>query len=68
MLSPRLIGIIRQIPRNIEEALSCLRHSAMNEILGHDVIDNYLAVKDAENETLQKLTPEERRKWLIERY
>ncbi|KAL8664622.1 MAG: hypothetical protein Q9202_002892 [Teloschistes flavicans] len=65
----KALGITRQIPRSIEEALDCLRKSrALKSVLGEAVFENYLAVKEAENEILQGMEIEERRKWLIERY
>ncbi|KAL8638756.1 MAG: hypothetical protein Q9228_004120 [Teloschistes exilis] len=63
------LGITRQIPRSFEKALDGLKKSrVLKTVLGDAVFENYLAVKEAENEMLQGMEVEERRRWLIERY
>lgn len=62
------LGITRQMPRGIDEALNCFRDSGLKRILGDAVYENYLAVKEAEAELLRPMEEEERRQWLIERY
>ena len=62
------LGITRQLPRSIEEALDCLRHSQLRTILGNAVYENFLTVKEAEVEMLRHMETEQRRQWLIERY
>ena len=70
-LSPderQALGVTRQFPKSIEEALNSFRNSLLRTILGDAVYENYLAVKEAEVEMLQQMKTEERRRWLIERY
>lgn len=62
------LGIKRQMPRSIDEALTCFRDSGLKHILGNAVYENYLAVKEAEAGLLRPMETEERRQWLIERY
>jgi len=62
------LGITRQMPRSIDEALGCFRDSGLRRILGDAVYENYLAVKEAEAKLLPQMEAEERRKWLIDRY
>lgn len=64
----RALGITCQMPRSIEEALSCFRKSDLRNILSDEVFEFYLTVKEAEAEMLQNKDGEERRRWLIERY
>ncbi|KAI4192617.1 MAG: hypothetical protein LQ350_008606, partial [Teloschistes chrysophthalmus] len=66
----KALGITRQIPRSIKEALDCFRESStLWNVLGDAVMKNYLAVKEAENDMmLQGMQTEERRQWLIDRY
>lgn len=62
------LGITVQIPRSIDEALTCFKNSSLRAILGDAVFENYLAVKETEIKTLQPMGPDSRRKWLIDRY
>ncbi len=63
------LGITKQFPKSIEEALSCLEEDEeIREILGQPVVDNYNMVKRTEDERLKKMEPEQRRDWLMERY
>lgn len=63
------LGISQKIPANIAEALDHLQaDKSLRKILGHAITDNYLTVKKAEIEKFEKMEPEKRRNWLIERY
>ena len=63
------LGICQNLPRSIEEALECLRNDLqLGEILGEAVVRTYRTVKEAEGAILKAMEPEERRRWLIERY
>ncbi|KAL8688284.1 MAG: hypothetical protein Q9218_005769 [Villophora microphyllina] len=63
------LGISKQVPGSIKEALDCFRSSeTLRQLLGSPVFENFLAVKEAENEMLQRMENEERRGWLIKRY
>ena len=63
------LGISERLPRNIGDALSCLRNDArLGEIVGEAAVYTYLLVKEAECAKLEKMDAEKRRHWLIERY
>lgn len=65
----RELGITKQFPKSIEEALDCLGGSkVMRGVLGKEVVDVYVGVKQMENAMLEKMEPGRRRNWLIERY
>jgi glutamine synthetase len=62
-------GITRRLPKTIQEALEKLENdSDLKEALAEDVVSNYIAIKRAEQEMLGKMSDEERRIWIIERY
>lgn len=42
--------------------------SSLKEALAEDLVKNFLAMKKAEQEMLDKMGDDERRIWLIERY
>lgn len=42
--------------------------SDLQEVLGADLVKNYLCVKREERELLNKMDEETRRRWLIARY
>jgi len=42
--------------------------STLKEALAEDLVKNYIAMKEKEQDMLGKMNPEERRIWLIERY
>ncbi len=63
------LGITRQFPKSISEALSFLEaDEQLRHILSESVLKTYSIVKRAESEMLQKMDPVKRRSWLIERY
>lgn len=63
------LGISKQFPKSISEALSCLdADEQLQHVLSEPAVQTYLMVKRAESEMLQKMEPEKRRSWLIERY
>ena len=63
------LGIRENLPGSLREALVCLRQDPeLRSWLGEDVVNNYITVKKAEREMLEKMKPEERRRWLIEYY
>jgi glutamine synthetase len=65
----RSLGITKQFPKSIDEALSCLeKDEEICDILGKPVVDQYQLVKRTENEKLKQMTPKKRRTWLMERY
>lgn len=63
------LGITEQFPKSIGEALSYLEaDEQLRHVLSKAAVDTYVTVKRAESEMLQKMEPEKRRNWLIERY
>lgn len=42
--------------------------SSLKEALAEDLVNNFLIMKKAEQEMLDKMSDEKRRIWLIERY
>ena len=63
------LGITKQFPKSIGEALSYLEaDEQLRLILSKSAVETYLRVKRAESEMLQKMEPLKRRSWLIERY
>jgi hypothetical protein len=42
--------------------------TSLKEALAEDLVKNYLTMKQAEQEMLGKMSDDERRIWLIERY
>lgn len=63
------LGITRQFPKSISEALHYLEaDQQLRYVLSNSTVETYLTVKRAESEMLQKMEVEKRRNWLIERY
>ena len=61
------LGITKQFPKSLNEALSSLEADVeLCDIIGN--VETYVKVKRAEIELLQKMEPERRRNFLIERY
>lgn len=57
------------LPRSIREAMKALEEdSSLKEALAEDLVKNFLIMKKAEQEMLDKMSDEARRIWLIERY
>ncbi len=62
-------GITRKMPRSFNEAYSALQTDGqLKEALGSELVRDYLAMKDHEQDMLDKMNEVERREWLIERY
>ena len=62
-------GISQRLPGSIEEAMNALdADSSLKEALAEDLVKNFLIMKKAEQEMLGKMSDEDRRIWLIERY
>ncbi|KAF7846480.1 hypothetical protein BT93_L4256 [Corymbia citriodora subsp. variegata] len=63
------LGITKTLPKTLQLTCSAL---ATNEVLraalGDTMIDDYLAVKEAEADLLSTMSKEERKTWLIARY
>ncbi|OAG02620.1 glutamine synthetase/guanido kinase [Paraphaeosphaeria sporulosa] len=62
-------GITQKLPVGFAEAAFALVHDDdLVESLGQEFVGDYLAMKKSEHEMLSKMSDEERRVWLIERY
>ncbi|KAI9684534.1 MAG: hypothetical protein M1822_005622 [Bathelium mastoideum] len=62
-------GIVRRLPRTIDEALSALENDrTLAGGLGADITRNYIVMKQEEQRMLNAMSEGERRIWLIERY
>ncbi|KAI1419979.1 hypothetical protein F5Y12DRAFT_788615 [Xylaria sp. FL1777] len=65
----KALGIEKQFPKNLEEALEALTSDVeMVELIGRDVVERYVAVKKAEIQLLNSVPEEERKMWVMERY
>ena len=63
------LGVTRMLPTGLEEALEALKEDdTMVELLGEELVERYVAVKEAELRMLGALKEDERRQWIIERY
>lgn len=65
----RELGVSEMLPGNVEEALAALREDAdMVEMMGAELVERYVAMKEFEVGFLGEMGDEERRQWLMERY
>ena len=63
------LGIKTKLPHTLEESLWCLkRDHVLQEILGKEVVEDYVAVKESEMAKLRGFGDVKRRVWLIARY
>ncbi|KAI0885885.1 glutamine synthetase/guanido kinase [Annulohypoxylon maeteangense] len=62
----RKLGITTLFPGNLREALDALKQDGLG--LNPDVVTRYINIKHAELEMLEKMKPDRRRMWLMERY
>ncbi|KAK0739943.1 hypothetical protein B0T21DRAFT_150976 [Apiosordaria backusii] len=63
------LGISQMLPGSVEEALKALQEDTeMVEMLGSELVERYVAIKEFEGEFLGKMGADERRLWLMERY
>jgi glutamine synthetase len=63
------LGVDKMLPASLTEALQSLRDDAhLISWLGQELVDRYLAIKEAEIDTLSKMTNDEQKQWLMERY
>ena len=63
------LGIKTKLPHTLEESLWCLKRDAvLRDLLGAEVIDDYVAVKEAEMQKLRGMGDVKRKLWLISRY
>ncbi|RYC65415.1 hypothetical protein CHU98_g817 [Xylaria longipes] len=65
----KALGIKKQFPKNLEEALEALeKDDTMVKLLGKEFVERYVAVKKGEMELLNSIPEKMRRQWVIERY
>ncbi|KAJ9156503.1 Protein fluG [Pleurostoma richardsiae] len=65
----RELNVTQMLPGSLEEALEALQgDEELVEILGPELVEKYVAVKEAETKLLKGMTDEERREWIMERY
>ncbi|KJK89851.1 hypothetical protein H633G_06265 [Metarhizium anisopliae BRIP 53284] len=63
------LGIEKKLPGSIEDALNALSEDEdLTNLLGADVVERYVAVKEAEVDLMKSMSTEDRRKWIIDRY
>ncbi|KAJ5153177.1 uncharacterized protein N7482_009655 [Penicillium canariense] len=63
------LGITTPIPKSLAESMAALSEDkTLQNVMGHEIVQNYLSVKRAESKRLLAMPDEERRLWLLERY
>ncbi|PYH97504.1 extracellular developmental signal biosynthesis protein FluG [Aspergillus ellipticus CBS 707.79] len=63
------LGITTQLPKSLSQSLDNLASDkALQDVLGHSLVQNYITVKKAESKKLNAMDAEVRQKWLVERY
>ncbi|GAB1213848.1 hypothetical protein ATERTT37_003001 [Aspergillus terreus] len=65
----RELGITEKLPKSLDEAIDALQaDSELQEVLGAELVKDYLCVKREERDLLLKMDEDTRRRWLIARY
>ncbi|EEP75574.1 fluG protein [Uncinocarpus reesii 1704] len=63
------LGIYTRMPESLDQALVALEADAqLRDVLGKGWVDRYIGVRRGEQAMLNKMSEEERKTWLIERY
>ncbi|OLN93094.1 Protein fluG [Colletotrichum chlorophyti] len=63
------LGVEQMLPAALSEALKDLRgDDVMNELLGEELIERYITVKEEEMKNLEAISSDDRRQWILERY
>lgn len=63
------LGITDRMPRSLDESLAALEKAdELAELVGRELISNWIEVKKAEQGMLNAMSETERRVWLMERY
>ncbi|KAH7326248.1 hypothetical protein B0I35DRAFT_405518 [Stachybotrys elegans] len=63
------LGIVDRLPASVTEALEGLESDGgLCGMLGKDLVDRYVKVKQVEAESLEGMDKPERRRWILERY
>lgn len=65
----RELNVEEMLPLSLDEALAALgEDEELIGLLGEELVERYVAVKEAETKFLADLTEEQRREWIIARY
>ncbi|KAK3996724.1 protein fluG [Cladorrhinum sp. PSN332] len=63
------LGVSEMLPLSLEEALDSLKKDEeLVELMGGDLVENYVNVKEYELVVLGEMGEEDRKEWLMERY
>ncbi|KAL2831148.1 hypothetical protein BDW59DRAFT_7415 [Aspergillus cavernicola] len=63
------LGITTKLPNTLAQSLRALAsNETLQDLLGPDLVKNYIMVKRAESKKLNAMDEKARRKWLVERY
>ncbi|KAK3296808.1 uncharacterized protein B0H64DRAFT_109864 [Chaetomium fimeti] len=63
------LGVSQMLPESVEEGLAALREDGeLCEMMGAELVERYVALKEFELGFLGKMGEDERRQWLMERY
>lgn len=63
------MGVAEMLPLSVEEALDALKgDEELVGFLGEELVERYVAIKEFELDVLGKMSEEEKREWLMERY
>ncbi|KAL4884759.1 hypothetical protein BJY04DRAFT_233038 [Aspergillus karnatakaensis] len=63
------LGITTRLPNTLAKSLEALEsNEPLRELLGANLVTNYIMVKRAESKKLNAMDEKTRRKWLVERY
>lgn len=63
------LGVSKMLPGSLEEALAALKgDEELTEMLGMELVERYVAIKEYELGVLNEMGEEERKEWLMERY
>ncbi|KAK4121376.1 hypothetical protein N657DRAFT_601452, partial [Parathielavia appendiculata] len=63
------LNVTQMLPGSVEEGLEALREDReLSEMMGLELVERYVALKEFEMKFLGEMGDEERRQWLMERY
>lgn len=63
------LGITTKLPNTLVKSLEALEsNKTLQNLLGPNLVNNYIMVKRAESKKLNAMDEKARRKWLVERY
>ncbi|KAK4240994.1 hypothetical protein C8A03DRAFT_30832 [Achaetomium macrosporum] len=63
------LGVTQMLPGSVEEGLAALKEDGeLVDLMGPELVERYVAIKEFELNFLGEMGEEERRQWLMERY